>query len=349
VTRERECLIHIGTHKTGTSLFQEILFNDPAMQPGGAAVYPRCGIWPYDRSHNLFGTYFWDDIRLDLQKVPFEQMVEQILAEAADAERVVISSETLEKCPLRGNGRIAEFVALLKSRGYRVTILYVIRRPDQLVDSVFKQWVRDFDTRFCSAPLGIARDEAYDMNFARVAGAWQNLPGVEQVTVIPYIDADPLRTVSTLLEICGVAQDVSVWRGVVANPSLDGFALRFKHFVNRYPFDRDFNERLLEVIDQLIAQQGVGPRLTMFSPEQRGAYLHLFEGDWARLEKHYDVDLSPWCVVNASPSDIFETLRRRELPRGLRWLRTVDPAIAQALEQIVSAGARHLDKVQSIA
>lgn len=331
MNRERECLIHIGTHKTGTSLFQQILFNDPAMRPGGASVYPRTGLWPYDRSHNLFGVYLWEGIRRDLQTQPFERVVAQMLSEAAGADRVIVSSEVLEKCPLRGNGRIGEFVRLLKSRGYAVRILYVIRRPDHLADAVFKQWVRDFDTKFCGKPFDMAMGEARGMNFSRVAEAWQGL-GVDRIKIIPYADADPLLAVAALLEACGVEADIAKWRDRVVNPSLDGFVLRFKHFVNRFGFDREFNERLTVILDQLAEDRGPEPRLTMFSPTKRADYLKQFEEDWRYLGQNYGVDLAGWRNPATPERELFQPLESHEVEPALRWLGTADPAIVRNLK-----------------
>ena len=339
MTRERECLIHIGTHKTGTSLFQQILFDHPAMRPGGASVYPRSCIWPYDRSHNLFGVYFWDRIRSDLQTLPFESVAARILAEADGADRVVISSELLEKCPLRGNDRVGQFVGMLKAGGFRVTILYAVRRQDHLARTRSSSNGFAISTRDFAASRSIwHQGEARDMNFARIAAAWQGL-GVDRVKAIPYRRgraAARCRRPSQGLRTRTGRGGVAGCAGQPVARRLRAALQAFREPVRVRP--GNWNDRLVNVIAEAGPARGAAePRLTMFSPERRAAYLGQFEDDWAALRQGYDVDLSPRHPVAGPGAALFKPLEHHEVARGLAMVAEIDSAIAKSLRDMVAS------------
>lgn len=259
--RDLECIIHIGAHKTGTSTLQEILYNHTSSSDDRRLAYPRSCIWPYDRSHNLLGIYFWDDIRLDLQTTPFIEVVNKIMSEAAGFERLFISSEMLEKVAIRGNMRIRDFLEYVNARGYRIRILYVVRRQDHTVNSIFKQWVAGFDTKFKDDPLDISRDELEDMKYARIADVWWGLKWVSEIVIVPVVRGNflaTLRSIGQKLDLGYVDFDQA--RDIVANISLDGLLLRLKHYINRFPFDREFNEEFLSISRAIAEKVGRGKR-----------------------------------------------------------------------------------------
>ncbi len=283
-----KCFLHIGSHKTATSSIQEFIYNSIGQNSGYNFVYPKCIIWPYDRSHNLLGIHFWDDIRNDL-KIGLETIINALKTEVEGHENIIISSEMMEKVPLSGNMHaFLHFLRVITDLGYEIFVSYVVRRQDFMVDLIFKQWIAGYDTKFCGNAQKMAEYEVPQLFYGKIAEAWSSIPLIKHVTVIPFAERNINKTASALLGSFGLSHLVSDFTQLpTANRSLDGDFLRLKHFINKSQFTRQFNEEYFDAIvnsDILIKDV---EKITIFTPLERIRYLSLFEDDLKLLCKRY--------------------------------------------------------------
>jgi hypothetical protein len=268
-------------------------------------------------------------------------MVNTIVSAAVTADKLIISSEMLEKVVFRGNLRLRDFLDYINAQGYIIRILYVIRRPDHALDSVFKQWVASYDTKFKDDPTAMAWNAIGDHSYAQVAERWKNLQGVSEVIIVPLFEGkfkDGLRTILERIEFPGLD---SISNLPKANPSLDGPLLRFKHFINRLEFERELNEWFLA--SALEAMMKAPPRATtVFTPESRRSYLANFQSDWWQLADVYGTDLSGWRASEESVADkeIFKSLSQSEIPDCLAMLRAEHKELASRFEALLAHARR---------
>ena len=125
----RKFFIHIGTHKTGTTSIQHLLDSNRSALLQRGCFYPRTG-----RPTNLPGqhNFAWElsgDRRFRNEYGTIDELVREIKERSED---VILSSEDFE-CSLHCGSRFSEFISLLRSSGFLVTvILYVRNQVDYL-------------------------------------------------------------------------------------------------------------------------------------------------------------------------------------------------------------------------
>jgi hypothetical protein len=132
--------------------------------------------------------HLWSDWP-DASIPEYERLLRAGLEEAEDRETLILSSELLEKVPLFADSPPLEAaLRAIHDLGYEIHILYVVRRYDHIMDSIFKQWVRDFQTKFCGCPADLAMSEGSGLMFATIAEKWRGLPFVKNVTALPFAE-----------------------------------------------------------------------------------------------------------------------------------------------------------------
>ena len=112
-------------------------------------------------------------------------------------------------------------------------MIYTVRRQDFIVDSIFKQWVASFDTQYNGDPVHLSRDEVSHLFYSKVIDSWEALVGPGRVVVIPYLEGNFQQTMAALAAAVQVdVSHIGFQFDKIANPSLEGYCLRFKHYIN---------------------------------------------------------------------------------------------------------------------
>lgn len=120
----RDCFLHIGTHKTGTTSIQEMMHGGRCKLLQNGFLYPITGILPGSSGHHNISWQIRKDRRFSAEFGTVEDLLSEIAAFDKD---VILSSEDFE-CSF---DHLEEFVAGLESRGRRKVAIIVYFR-DQL-------------------------------------------------------------------------------------------------------------------------------------------------------------------------------------------------------------------------
>lgn len=168
----RYAVVHVGTHKTGTTALQVFLaVNRPLLESAGIH-YPRAG------RHDLGGgmmTPGHHQIAMDLMAGETSSSLDAALAEiaAVDASAVVLSSEEFQML-LPRPGALEAVAAGLRERGYVPVAIVYLRAQPYYAESVYAEmikggWLTDFDAYLASivrdgafTPPGSARTMTFD-------------------------------------------------------------------------------------------------------------------------------------------------------------------------------------------
>ena len=264
-----------------------------------SCYYPHTGRWTRDLSHNLFGFCFWPNN-------PFVKDAAQVcaamLAEIKDAGATIISSEILEKVPVRGDklGLIA-FLDAARKFGFDIKVLYVIRRHDIILDSIFKQNVASFQMRFRGSIDAFLRSDSALQRYDPIIDAWGELVGQENVHIAPYLEDHFEQTLDIVAKELELENFVFDSKQIV-NPSLEGRFLSLKHYINNFKFDDSQNNSLGHLMRNAIKREKTSQRTTILDQSRY---------DYVRTLFQDDVDL----VTNRMPK-LFGAWREYERPQG---------------------------------
>src|SRR5690242_13341944 len=66
-------------------------------------------------------------------------------------------------------------------------------------DSLFKQEVKDENSRFCGSPRAFIERVSKSLKYATIASLWRDIPGVASVHVTPYLEDRAEDTFSCIL------------------------------------------------------------------------------------------------------------------------------------------------------
>ncbi|MGF1457364.1 MAG: hypothetical protein ACFB6R_18555 [Alphaproteobacteria bacterium] len=325
-------VLHVGSHKTGTSAIQRAanLCRGALLDQG--VLYPESGQW-HDSSHHQWSFALWDRedgaARVDALCAQLEAECEAL---STPVETGVLSSELLEKILIRGP---ESFVNQTLSRlASSVTVVLFLRRQDLLVESVFKQWVKDPATRLRTDVQTFLKEQIPNLDFNAIASSWRSLSIVDDVIVrTNALESHPVETFFGALGWSHVLDDFSEGEKII-NASLDGRKLEFKFFANALALTNDEDKNLLT---QLARVKAPKERLSIFSDADRTAFIKRFDACNEALYRAFSCE----AFNDHMPSHdrLFRTLSGQELSAVLRDLEQVDKALHDTL---FSKIAQHL-------
>lgn len=199
----RILLLHIGTHKTGTTSLQAMVAANPAHFGSQGLYYPHAGRAGWGH-HNIAWQLNGDD-RFDPRAGTLADLVDEL--RAADPGAVLVSSEDFEYL-YRTPGQLSQIRRALDDLGYAVRIVVTLRRQSDYVESLYAELLKhgleaDLDT-FVSDALahgGIAyRTWEFPLIYGQLIDGFTDVFGEDSVRAIPY---DPTDSVGRLLRHCG--------------------------------------------------------------------------------------------------------------------------------------------------
>jgi hypothetical protein len=322
----RRLVLHVGSHKTGTSAIQRWLNDNRDRLRLQGWLYPAAGQWP-DHSHHAWPLALSDSIPNAGQRAQFSELVEAAESELlmTRAGNVVLSSELFEKYPLKGVD-LSLLEDFAKRIDAKVEIVVFFRRQDLLIESVFKQWVKDSDRRLSIAPVTFANNYRNRLNYAEIARVWRDLNWVDRVSVVTNALArDPILDFVGAID--GFPAADSTWvEPATANISLDGLALEFKHFFNKIPDIAPLDANLLRAITYTSFPD---ERLSLFDSAQRTAEIEM-AGKWNdALVAEFGVARFDGAIPRFDR--LFEPLSGRGLLTGMEKIKEHDERLAWRL------------------
>lgn len=186
--------MHIGHGKTGTTAIQNQLYAARHILKEGGIIYPEVGIPPAVgpilqtahhwlcnnlNSNDKTGLDDLNAVRSKLTRIKNE-------ADKLQAARVIISSELL----CYANERLPKVYKEV-FYDYRITVVYFIRRQDDLIKSAYLQAVKQGRDKSkpwgnSKSPLEFAKHGWRGFLFLNLADRWASVLGEENVRVILY-------------------------------------------------------------------------------------------------------------------------------------------------------------------
>lgn len=228
-------LLHIGYHKTGTTLLQKRVFP----KPGFALVAKTRALWP------VFVTV--EPFRFDARDA--RETFRSGIEEAGEKGLVpVLSAERLSGNPHSG-GYDSEWIAdRLAATFPGSRVLVVIREQADMLVSAYKQYLKRGGPgtlrQYAASPSEIPRIPRFDPRFFeyhRLIGRYQELFGAENVLALPYelLKKTPRAFLARIGEFAGVP--VANPKDKVVKPSPSALSLSFKRQANRWIVRDDLN------------------------------------------------------------------------------------------------------------
>lgn len=280
---QKRIIIHIGTHKTGTTTLQSVLHQLRPVLLERGVLYPRT-----DRDHS--------ERRGPPKQAELAQLIRTaeppVLAqarqrlvdefEASGAHSLVISAEGLSG----PSPAAANFFAPLSTR-YRLEVICYLRRQDLFVESLFNQITKRSDRMESRDIVQFVNDARTQerLDYNAMLRNWRKLPA--HITAVDFAKA--VRSpglVPSFLQALGVA-DVTV-PDSVRNRSLDMRLIMTLVALNRVPLN--FNEaRLLRATEEIQNQTGFVSQKHVLGTTLRQQLLQQCADGNRRLARRYGV------------------------------------------------------------
>jgi len=226
-------LLHVGYHKTGTTLLQKRVFRDAGT--GFALVAGVDDLQPVFVDPNPFG----------FDPAEARRSFGSGIGQAQERGLVpVLSYERLSGSPHAGGYDSKQIADRLAATFPDARVMVVIREQSSMVVSLYKVYVRMGGTASLRQyvdppPQSSARAPLFRFDFLeyhRLIGYYQQLFGSEDVLVLPYelLEERPKRFLVRLGEFAAVPTAVTSVRLKPVNVSPSAFALSVKRQANKW-------------------------------------------------------------------------------------------------------------------
>ena len=208
---ERKTLVlHIGTHKTGTTALQSMLILNQQVLARQGIVVPNTGRFHQTEDYDTPGHH---ELAWELAGAPPHALVARVIdeLEAAGARTAVISSEEFHTIHHRTEN-LSALRSAFAARGYRTVVVLYLRAQARYAESIFQQNIRDGRdpsfSRFIDEILERGRIDfegsRLDFEYSRILDALSISFGAENIVVRPYLpDRGPEHIHHDFLRIVG--------------------------------------------------------------------------------------------------------------------------------------------------
>lgn len=281
---QRKCILHIGTHKTGTTSIQAVLSSHRHQLARRGYLYPVTGIPASTFGHHNVAWQIAGDPRFGVETGTLEDLLAEI---KGSAQHVVLSSEDFEGAATRPDV-FAAFVRMLQQRGLDVSLVVYLREQPGYAVSLYLELLKHglaatFD-EFLEEIVGqgIVRWKSWAFPFC-YRTFLERLPGDVPVIVRPY-DAGG-STVGDFLSLLALTSaDLGIGPEPRLNSSLPTSAAFLEFYLNR-------TNRRAQVTDNLKAaiEKAFGRGVLALSPASRAALIARFSESNRFVESRYNI------------------------------------------------------------
>jgi hypothetical protein len=136
--RGKTAVLHIGTHKTGSTSLQTMIAHNLRWFGDQGLYYPSTGRGPGDGHHNLAWELNGDE-RYDPAAGSTADLVVEL--DQVQARSVLLSSEDFEYL-YRRPAKLARLCQELEQLGFTIRVLVVLRRPPDYVESLYSELLK---------------------------------------------------------------------------------------------------------------------------------------------------------------------------------------------------------------
>jgi hypothetical protein len=311
-----QCILHVGTHKTGTTALQLAFASDTGWAERAGLYYPRsCRV--YGGHHHLpFELLEWS--KYDPAGGSLASLVDEI-ADRPDRTSIV-SSEVLHFLAARPD-EMRALVAGLARRGVTARIVLYLRERASYAESLYGQLLgHGLSLPFGAFAHAIALDGSfrfdpyrrYDLAYARVAAGFAEAFGVERTIVRAYMpDGEPDAIVRDFLDAIGVSPDAAEDAVVHRSNPTDPFRAVVERWLGNRPA-RASGSPDIEAAARALFGDAAGAVLDgpfrVFDADEAAAFDACFAEDDAELARVYGVRLAPVGLRGPSALPLFAAL-----------------------------------------
>ena len=313
-------ILHIGTHKTGTSALQLWLHRQRGALRDAGWLYPRAFQY-HDHSHHHLYHALADNERT---AEAAQKLQEEIGLAPRPVETVLISSELLEKV-VADPVRLPNLLSFFARLNAQVEVVCFVRPQAAIVDSIFKQWVKDTRVQYRKLPADMIRMQRAHLAYSKYLDQWNALEPVYSVRIGSYPATQGQDIFAKFAMLCGLPNPGQPPASGIANPSIDGDCLRLKYAVNTLGLEVDMNAEILTFLRANFANQ---PRMTLFrSAEEAEAFQNEFAEDNSRIFSEYaQGDSMPMAPFNGT---LFTPAEPEMVARAVAMLCDENPRIGE--------------------
>ncbi|MEM7544791.1 MAG: glycosyltransferase family 2 protein [Pseudomonadota bacterium] len=290
-TTDKELILHIGLHKTGSTFLQRILERDRARLAEAGILFPETGflgtVADNQRGAATPGHVGFPGALRHNNPAPFKRLRAEV--EASDCDQVLISAENLS-FPFDTPADRAVFLERAESYlGFfkRRRIIGVFRRPDEYIDRYYREhvflatgWARRTAEQF-AAELG---PQMTDLRF--LTGDWRAFAG-GHIDLISYEAARARGLEAHFYDALGVAAPEGLTNGGATYPSPSPEQVLAGRMIAMARIEK--HDKSL-ALGEFLAATAKAPRqkgFELFSPETR---LRLID-EFAQKSSSYLADL----------------------------------------------------------
>jgi hypothetical protein len=227
----KRIVLHIGSHKTGTTALQDLLAAArPTLLPQGA-WYPATDRGPYPHLNKQAAFYWAVRESHQAQAKEMDRMLRE--ADAYGAETLVLSEEGFS-VPF-----YEDYAALrdLKAR-FDVQVLCVLRRQDEFIESIWNQYCKEGRETRPIATFAQAQRIQTRVNYKELLEFWS---GIGDLSVAEYGATKAEGLGQFFTRVTGIALP---WVADRVNPSMGMNAALLRSWLNArsYPLDPGLNK-----------------------------------------------------------------------------------------------------------
>lgn len=287
-----ELIIHIGAHKTATTTIQKALFDNAKALADSGLIYPRVCWFHYAQHRLAFALRgLADPVRGDRPDLATEVAQLNAVLDQQRSGKVLISSEELFSI---GSASIA----LLRSavRAERVRIIAFVRRPDEMLLSIYNQKTKSPGNGF-ARPLDYfvshPRQIDPDILYAEHIGNWADAFGTDAINLQTYEASPPVEAFFAAL---GLAALPRLGNGL--NQSVPAPVVEVMRLAKAFGFEEQKQRALYELANR----QFEGAPRVYLSDEARTRIINHFEAENDALFARFGRE-NPYQAANHVPME----------------------------------------------
>jgi hypothetical protein len=194
----RPVLIHVGTHKTGTTSLQMLFTRHRAELRDQGILYPETGVWSggsETESHSNIAWELMGHVLFDSTSGTLDDLIDEIAA--SDCEKVLLSSEEFS-CLFNRPERLRDLKDRLEAAGLAPRIALTFRDVDEYAASLYVTLASfafdmdyvEFTERVATEGQVTFRQNTYCFDYDLLERTFRDVFGEEAVTCIAYDSRD---------------------------------------------------------------------------------------------------------------------------------------------------------------